>query len=100
MGLTIQELDLSTNGSWKILLDNGIAVILGKTGLSERMTRFMLAYQHSLQAQSQQIAYIDLRYTNGFAIGWKAGATMKKERANLKGVSVKEVITHNVQETR
>ncbi len=72
VGLTIQSLNLSLNGALKIMLDNGISIILGKNAVNERMARFVLAYQGSLQAQSQRIAYVDLRYTNGFAIGWKA----------------------------
>ena len=73
IGLTVQKLDLSANGAWQMLLDNGMTVILGKTGLSDRINRFVMAYQSNLQAQSQRIAYVDLRYTNGFAVGWKAG---------------------------
>lgn len=73
VGLTIRELQLSPEGTWRIVLDNGVAVILGKTALNERMTRFVLAYQSRLQAQSGRIAYIDLRYANGFAVGWKSG---------------------------
>jgi cell division protein FtsQ len=72
VGLTIQSLNLSLNGALKIMLDNGISIILGKNAINERMARFVLAYQANLQAQSQRIAYVDLRYTNGFAIGWKA----------------------------
>lgn len=72
IGLTIRSLKLSLNGSLQIMLDNGISIILGKNAMNERMARFVLAYQGSLQAQSQRIAYVDLRYTNGFAIGWKA----------------------------
>lgn len=75
VGLTIQALNLSLNGTLKIVLDNGISIRLGKNTMNERMARFVLAYQGSLQAQSQRIAYVDLRYTNGLAIGWKmAGA--------------------------
>ena len=72
VGLTIQSLNLSLNGALKIMLDNGIFIILGKHAMNERMSRFVLAYQASLQAQSEGIAYVDLRYANGFAIGWKA----------------------------
>jgi cell division protein FtsQ len=70
-GLAIQDLQLSPQGNWRVLLDNNMTIILGNGGFNESMSRFMLAYQNSLQAQSQRIAYIDLRYTNGFAIGWK-----------------------------
>lgn len=71
VGLTIRSLKLALNGSVQLMLDNGISIILGKHMLNERMARFVLAYQCSLQAQRERIAYIDLRYTNGFAIGWK-----------------------------
>jgi cell division protein FtsQ len=73
MALNIQGLRLSPTGSWHMQLENGIELILGKVDFSERLMRLMVAYQNSLQAQSTRIAYIDLRYTNGFAIGWKAG---------------------------
>jgi len=73
IGLTVQGLELTQTGTWKVMLDNGIALILGKGGLSERLSRFVTVYQGSLRAQIQRVAYIDLRYTNGIAIGWKAG---------------------------
>lgn len=73
VGLSIQALELSTTGVLRVMLDNGIAIILGKTAISERMARFVLAYQTSLQKHSQRIAYVDLRYTNGMAIGWRQG---------------------------
>ena len=73
IGLTVEKLNLAPNGAWQMVLDNGMTVILGRTGLNDRINRFVLAYQSNLQAQSQRIAYVDLRYTNGFAIGWKTG---------------------------
>lgn len=73
IGLTIQALELAPNGVWRIMLDNGIAIILGKVAITERLARFVLAYQGGLQAHVQRIAYVDLRYTNGMALGWKEG---------------------------
>lgn len=72
IGLSIRTLELSSANVWKIMLDNGIAIILGKLGSNERLSRFVSVYQSHLQAQIERIAYIDLRYTNGFAIGWKS----------------------------
>ncbi len=71
VGLALQSLELSPAGVWRAVLDNGIALILGRTGLNESMGRFVLAYQTKLQAKSQGIAYVDLRYSNGVAVGWK-----------------------------
>jgi len=72
LGLSIAELHLSEEGSYKIVLDNGIAIILGKAAINERMGRFILVYPNQLKKEIQRIAYLDLRYTNGVAIGWKA----------------------------
>ena len=71
IGLRIQTIELSNEGTWQLLLDNGIKIVLGKTALNERMARFILAYPLRFQDKRAQIAYIDLRYTNGFAVGWK-----------------------------
>lgn len=71
LGLRVAELRLTDYGAWDIMLDNGIALILGKTELDERLTRFVLVYKLSLQAQIANIAYVDCRYTNGLAIGYK-----------------------------
>jgi cell division protein FtsQ len=72
LGLSISELSLSNEGAYRIMLDNGIAIILGKAALNERMGRFILMYPSQLKKETQRIAYLDLRYTNGMAIGWKA----------------------------
>lgn len=71
LGLSVSEMNISPDGSLRISLDNGIAIILGKAAVNERMGRFVLAYPGNLQAQSHKIAYLDLRYTNGVAVGWK-----------------------------
>jgi cell division protein FtsQ len=55
------------------MLDNGIALILGRTALVERLNRFVLAYELNLKEHIEQIVYIDCRYTNGLAIGYKTG---------------------------
>ncbi len=73
LGLTVTELHLSDYGALEIMLDNGIALILGRTALGERLNRFVLAYELELKAQMDQIVYIDCRYTNGLAIGYKTG---------------------------
>jgi cell division protein FtsQ len=71
IGLSIKTIELTETGIWKIRLDNAIAIILGKADLEERLSRFVLVYQNNLKAEQEKISYIDLRYTNGMAIGWK-----------------------------
>lgn len=70
LGISISELHLLPDGTWQMNLGNGIAIILGKTAFNERVTRLVLAYR-GIQDKLNRIAYLDLRYTNGLAIGWK-----------------------------
>jgi cell division protein FtsQ len=71
LGLTVVELNLTSYGAWEMMLDNGIAIILGRTACRERLNRFVLAYKLFLEPQISNIAYVDCRYTNGLAIGYK-----------------------------
>lgn len=74
LGLSISELNVEPDGTWQIRLNNGIKLILGKTALNERLERLMQVYTKNIQDKSHKIAYLDLRYHNGLAIGWKTGA--------------------------
>jgi cell division protein FtsQ len=71
LGLRVCALDLSHQGEWRLRLDNGLSLIVGRADFETRINRFKIAYQNNLHAKSQNIAYIDLRYTNGLAVGWK-----------------------------
>ena len=71
MRLTAVRLDL--RGAWEFDLDNGITVRLGRRQVDERFQRFVTAAVHQIATQASDINYIDMRYTNGFAIGWRVG---------------------------
>jgi cell division protein FtsQ len=43
---------------------------LGTFDLSDRITRFIVAYKKKLNLSISDISYIDLRYTNGVAVAW------------------------------
>jgi len=69
LSVTIQSLTLSPRGSWKITLNNGVSVYLGRDAVEERVNRFVRLYPFVQQYERQQISYVDLRYTNGLAVG-------------------------------
>jgi cell division protein FtsQ len=56
---------------WEIRLDNEIAIILGKEGVHKQMQRLIYVLQQPSKRLVNRIAYIDLRYPDGFAVGWK-----------------------------
>jgi cell division septal protein FtsQ len=49
---------------------NGIEINLGREDFTERLQRFVDIYPRILASQSDKIAVVDLRYTNGFAVRW------------------------------
>jgi cell division protein FtsQ len=73
-GLTVSSLSLDDRGAWTFRLSNGVTVRLGGDALDQRLGRFFAAYDGVISARAAQVDYVDMRYTNGFAIGWKDGA--------------------------
>jgi cell division protein FtsQ len=70
-GMAAVSLRLDSRGAWEFRLNNGINVRLGATTVDRRIERFFQAFDQVLASQAEFVDYIDMRYTNGFAIGWK-----------------------------
>lgn len=73
--LSITQIEIMPDHGMRTTLNNEIVLFLGQEGLLERLNRFTLAYQNKLQKVSHKINYIDLRYVNGIAVGWKDSIT-------------------------
>lgn len=69
--LRMSRLRLDERGAWEMSLDNGVSLRLGRQQTEERFERFMDAAARIVAARAGEIAYVDLRYANGFAIGWR-----------------------------
>ena len=67
------EFKEDARGSWRIKLENGIVLKIGREHQAKRLKRFMVAYDQSLNEVLDKISVVDLRYTNGFAVKWKKG---------------------------
>jgi cell division protein FtsQ len=73
-GLRLVRLTLDERGAWTLALDNGISLRLGRQNVDERFERFLAAAVRIVLTRAADIAYVDMRYSNGFAIGWRSGA--------------------------
>jgi cell division protein FtsQ len=71
--LGITEVVLAPRGAWHIRLSNGILVILGTNDILSRLRFFVRAYDKYLYTRQPEVAYVDLRYTVGMAVGWVTG---------------------------
>lgn len=71
-GLRLSQLRLDARGAWELALDNGVSLRLGRSRIDERFERFVDVAARIVGPRAAEIAYVDLRYANGFAIGWRA----------------------------
>jgi len=75
VGLRLVALALDARGALHMTLDNGVQVRLGREQIEARFERFMLVAAKLVSQRAADISYVDMRYGNGFAVGWKGGAT-------------------------
>ena len=80
-GLAIAALSVDARGAATVMLDDGIEVRLGREDATGRLARFSAVALPALAAKLAAVAYVDMRYTNGFAVGWKAAVTQMKQGA-------------------
>ena len=71
-GRTPSQVALSPRLAWRIRLDDGMAIELGreqpKTPVLARLERFVAVYPEAIAARATRPAEVDLRYPNGFAL--------------------------------
>ncbi len=77
LGMRVTALRLDPRGSWEFDLDNGVTVKLGRREVDERFETFMTVAAKIVAQRASDIAYVDMRYTNGFAIGWRVGGSAR-----------------------
>ncbi len=70
-GLSAVSLTVDKRGAWELQLNNGVLVRFGATAIDDRVARFFQALDQVIASRGEQVEYLDMRYTNGFAIRWK-----------------------------
>jgi cell division protein FtsQ len=71
-GMHLTALRLDERGAWEMDLASGITVRLGSRQIDERFERFMATAIKLIAQRAEDISYVDMRYSNGFAIGWRS----------------------------
>ncbi|MEO7464109.1 MAG: cell division protein FtsQ/DivIB, partial [Nitrosospira sp.] len=64
----VEQINLSPRRAWRVHLDNGIILELGREQMQTRLERYVLAHDSSIAKLNRQLSYVDLRYPNGFAV--------------------------------
>lgn len=74
VGLRLARVELDARGAWQLELTNGVRVQLGRQDVRARLERLVHSAGALLASQGGAIRYIDMRYSNGFSVGWNAAA--------------------------
>jgi len=75
-GLRLTGVRLDERGAWQVELANGVVVKLGRQFVDERLERFIRLASPLVAKRLAEIAYVDMRYTNGFSVGWNARSAL------------------------
>ncbi|NGX15227.1 cell division protein FtsQ/DivIB [Wenzhouxiangella sp. XN24] len=70
-GFRLRVLELDERGSWRIELSNGVELRLGRQSFETRLRRFARVAAPLLTPRVAEVGYVDLRYSRGFAVGWR-----------------------------
>jgi len=84
VGRGVVELSVSEHGIWRIRCKTGLEVVLREPQFSA-LGELARIYEPLLGERSASVAAIDLRYTNGFAVRWKADGEANAESAQVNG---------------
>lgn len=68
----ISYLELTPYLTWKLKLDNGMTLKLGHKDILTRLSHFVKVAPKVMGDHAKDVDYIDLRYTNGFAVRHKS----------------------------
>jgi len=75
-GLRLAGVRLDERGAWELELADGLHVRLGRQDVKGRLERFIRLASPMVAKRVAEISYVDMRYTNGFSIGWNARSAL------------------------
>lgn len=70
--LRVTQIKMDARRAVTLVLSNGMTLLLGRDDTESRLMRFARVYQKVLVQRQQEIKKIDMRYSNGLAISWRA----------------------------
>jgi cell division protein FtsQ len=76
VGLDLRRVHLDARGAWHMTLGNGVEIRLGRREVGDRTTLFLDVVAGIVAGQAAEIDFVDMRYSNGFTIGWKDGVSL------------------------
>lgn len=73
--LTLSALSIDERGSWRMQLQGGQTIRIGRSDVEQRLDRFFHLAAPLLRNEFELVTHVDMRYTNGFSVGWRPVAS-------------------------
>lgn len=70
IGMRLTRVELDARGAWQLTVDDNVVVRLGRQEVQNRLDRFISVAGPMLATRGSEVSYVDLRYSNGFSVGW------------------------------
>lgn len=71
VGYEISEAHVDDRGDWRLVLRNGLEVLLGTEKHEARILRLAETWDQLLSASERLPERVDLRYSNGYVVRWR-----------------------------
>lgn len=88
-GLRVSSININERRALQVILTNGVRLLLGRVRSVEQsadeVQRFISAFDKKLSPRFDEVALVDLRYTNGLAVRWKQHTTSKQQTLGAAG---------------
>jgi cell division protein FtsQ len=68
IGRHVVQIRVSARRAWQLRLEDGMVLELGRENLEPRLAAFAAAYSRTVALLPHSPLYVDLRYSNGFAV--------------------------------
>lgn len=72
LSLNIVTLVLDTQQFWRVRLNNGLVIFIGRIDPLKRLERFVEIYPQVIGNRASMVNYVDLRYAHGVAVRYKS----------------------------
>ncbi|PTU30688.1 cell division protein FtsQ/DivIB [Stenotrophobium rhamnosiphilum] len=78
--LPLAQLDMDVRGEWLARTASGIELRLGQGAPDSKLDMITGPMLRALGPRLSEVNYVDLRYTNGFAVAWRAPGAAAEEK--------------------
>ncbi len=83
VGYEISEARVNERGDWRLVLRNGLEVLLGSEKHEARVLRLADTWDELLAASERLPERVDLRYSNGYVVRWREASEITEKKLSF-----------------